>query len=285
MPTNRIITDEQFRPGTTIDGDRLDRAYQGVVDTVNDVGPDLLVRRHHVSRFVAGYQPHVLKSMAGDDNLPWLVSYHDASWTNPAGGPPPGTTIQNPYRVKGQENPGVPLYPQFGSGDSMQYLWTQMFAFSDPVILDSVSCFMVGDSNYLNDFVYGAMTPGHTTGESVDDILLEVSVSSPYAPENTLLGNLAYHKLKFRADYEASSHVAPPFTTHGDMLPAHPAGFAYMQVAVVDLGLNVPLPRDSRIRFSVLVPQYSTGSGGWQAAGLRGAQYGLGLTVLEPTKK
>lgn len=283
MSTNRTITDEQFRDGTTIDGDRLDRAFQGVVDHANQLGPDVLVRRHHANHFVAGYQPNV-RAPSNQGTFPWLNSYNDITRVTPGGVLPPGVNIMNPYRVKGQNNPGIdPTLPNFPS--QAQYIWTQMQYFSAPVILSSVSLWMVGDTDYLNDFVYGVGIPAHTSGDPVNDILVEVSVSNPAAPEDTVQSSISYHKLRFPATSEASGPLGTPVNTHGDMLPAHPAGPVLAQVAIVDLQRNIPIPRGSRVRISVLIPYYSAGAGAWRAAPefYMGQTYSLDATFLEAT--
>lgn len=286
MPTNRIITDEQFAPGTAIDGDRMDRAFQGIQDAVNEVGPGNVVRRHFASHFVAGYQPDIFPPVGAvaDGSAPFYSSYNQVA-NIPAPGLPPGSTISNPYRVKGQFNPGIDPTDPAPTPNEGQYIWTQMYSFTDSVILSAVSCWMFADSAYVNTFEYGAGTPGHDSLGSVNDFLLEIDVASPASPEDTLKGAVAYHKLHVKASWEVSNTHAPA-STHGDMQPPHPAGFAYAKLAIVDTNLNVPIPRDSRVRFSLLIPKYSAGAGAWRQAEdfFRGQTYNLDMVVLEPTK-
>ena len=284
MSSNRLITPEQFVEGTTIDGDRIDRSMSDLVDSYNRVPAGNVARRHFATSFVSGFQPAIREYTSEQANsFPFLKAYNQPSQVFPGATVPPGAVILNPYRVKGSYNPGIDPTTT-GAGD--QLIWTQMYAFSDPVILQGISVWMVGDSAYLNNFIYGAGTPGHTTGEYVDDILLEVSVSSQSAPEDTIKGSLAYHKLGFKSISEASSPNGAPAITHGDMAPAHPAGLVRAQIAIADLDLNVPLPRDSRIRFSILIPLYSAGANAWRQAPQpwMGQTYSSTLTVLESAK-
>lgn len=286
MPTNRIITNEQFAPGTAIDGDRMDRAFQGIQDSVNKVGPGNIVRRHFATHFVAGYQPDIFPptGSVADGSAPFYSSFNQVA-NIPPPGLPPGSTISNPYRVKGQFNPGIDPTKATPTPDEGQYIWTQMYAFTDSVILSAVSCWMFADSAYVNTFHYGAGTPNHPTLGSVDDFMLEIDVASPSSPEDTLKGAVVYHKLLVKASWEASISIAPA-STHGDMQPPHPGGFAYAKLAIVDTNLNVPIPRDSRVRFSLLIPKYRAGTGGWREAEdfFRGQTYNLDMVVLEPTK-
>lgn len=284
MPTNRRVTQEQFSQGTTVDGNRLDRALQGVQDTVNALGPGDLVRRHHAQQYVSGWQPAV-KQSSGEflSSFPFMRILNTSG--DVLGGVPPNTTIQNPYRVKGSFNPGID--PSALTANVTQYVWTQMWAFTDPVILAGVSLWMCGDTAYPNNFVYGANTPGHTAGQSITDLLVEISVASPSNPEVTVQGALAYHKLGFKAATEDSGDN-PSLMGVPDMLPAHPTGPARGYVAVADLDLNRPLPRDSRIRVSVLIPQYmfaGAGTGAWLNTTYpwQGQTYSMTLTTLEPT--
>ena len=283
MSSTRILTTEQFMEGTTIDGDRIDRAMSDLVDAYNHVPAGNVARRHFATQFVAGFQPATRAYTAEQANsFPFLKSYNSPSQVFPGGTVPPGAVILNPYRVKGSYNPGIDPTTT-GSGD--QLIWTQMYAFTDPVILQGISVWMVGDSAYLNNFIYGAGTPGHTAGLYVDDILLEVSIASASAPEDTIKGSLAYHKLGFKSISEASSPNGAPTITHGDMSPAHPAGLVKAQIAIADLNLNVPLPRDARLRFSILIPEYSAGVGAWRQAAKAwmGQQISSTITVLETT--
>ena len=55
--STRRLTDEQFADGTSIDGDRIDRALEDVVRHVNDIPPRDIERRFVQTQFVSGQIP------------------------------------------------------------------------------------------------------------------------------------------------------------------------------------------------------------------------------------
>lgn len=56
--SSRIVTEEQFSDQTTIDGDRLDSAYEDLVDRINDVPKGDIRTRFVPQQYVFGYSPN-----------------------------------------------------------------------------------------------------------------------------------------------------------------------------------------------------------------------------------
>lgn len=56
--STRIVTEEQFSDDTTIDGDRLDKAYQDLTDRVNNIPKGDIRTRFTQQQYVFGYSPH-----------------------------------------------------------------------------------------------------------------------------------------------------------------------------------------------------------------------------------
>ena len=56
--STRIVTEEQFSDETTIDGDRLDKAYQDLTDRVNNIPKGDIRTRFTQQQYVFGYSPH-----------------------------------------------------------------------------------------------------------------------------------------------------------------------------------------------------------------------------------
>lgn len=290
VPSTRRVTEEQFNQGTTLDGNRLDRAFKGVDDTFNNLQPGDVQRRHHAQHYVSGWQPAIRRTFTlPPSSFPFMRIFNQVNdVVGGQGGIPPNLEIQNPLRVKGSYNPGIPLTSNWvGIEGTTQYVWTQTWFFTEPVTLAGFTLWMCGDFAYPNDFVYGTGTPGHTDGKSVDDILIDISVADPSNPEVTNSGALVYHKLAFQAATEDSLPNGAFINAPADMLPAHPTGPVHGFVAIADLDLNRPLPRDSRLRISITIPQYPAvfHGGGWRQAPepWMGQTYSAVLTTLEPT--
>tara|TARA_Y100000114_G_scaffold56942_1_gene52120 strand:- start:11972 stop:13135 length:1164 start_codon:yes stop_codon:yes gene_type:complete len=175
----RVITDEQFSEGTTIDGNRIDRAVQDVQDRVNSVPYGDLQSRWTPTTYVCGWMPQNTRAIkfssskqdhgdpsdisGSDGNVyalhhwPWMRMKNDTSQVPPEEtGSSSGDSVsfRNPYRVKGALAPGI--YPkgfaditdvQFGE----QYCWTRSWFLSQPTILDAIDLVMIVDCPKILD--------------------------------------------------------------------------------------------------------------------------------------
>lgn len=276
--TIRRLTNIQFSPGTSIDGNRLDRAMQDVVDRYNAIQPGDMSKRHTQHQVVLGWSPACFN---GQPKLPFLPMYNSPI-TVVTGTASPDEGQQNPWRAKGTYNPNID--PTTNINTDYQWLWTTSLGFTKPVILDGVSVFMLWDSSYTNNFMYGAHPPpGKVTGQAVDDLFLEVSVDNPFLQENRSQNSIEYHKTRWKVDAEQfTANVIPG--GFNDMYPIHPAG-PPKGIAVNSLGLNIPLPQAARVRFSMGIPEYRVGyESSWQGPGRTpwdGCVYSVVLTFLD----
>lgn len=280
--SNRRITDSQFSAGTTIDGNRLDRAMQDVLDTYNKVKPGNMSKRHTQHQVVMGWSPSVGFTQP---SLPFCPIYNDTP-SIVTGTAIPDLGVQNPWRTKGSYNSN--LDPTNDTVFDEQWLWTTAMTFDRPVILDGVALFLLNDTQYTNDLTYrNPPPPGKTNGDAVDDLFLELTVDNPFLLENRSQNNIEFHKTRWKVDAEKFSSMALPvgFT---DMLPNHPTG-GPVGLALNALGLNIPLPQASRIRFSMGIPEYRAGyTSSWALSGTRpwdNFVYSVVLTFLDATEE
>lgn len=279
--SSRRITTQQFSPMTTIDGNRLDRAMQDVLDVYNKVRPGDMPKRHTQHQIVMGWSP---SCGFAQPSLPFCPIYNDTP-SIVAGTAVPDLGVQNPWRTKGSYNPN--LDPANDTVIDEQWLWTTAMIFNRPVILDGVAVFLLHDTQYTNDLTYrNPPPPNKVNGASVDDLFLELSVDNPFLLENRSQNNLEYHKTRWKVDTEQFVPMALPgvFT---DMLPHHPTG-GPVGLALNDLGLNIPLPQDGRIRFSMGIPEYRAGyASSWQLLGHTpwdNFVYSVVITLLDATE-
>lgn len=131
----RVVTDEQFSDGTTIDGNRLDRAVQDVQDRINNVPYGDLKSRWVPITYVCGWQPQSRKSIYYDTSaslgegfvnstelkegkglvpeihrFPWMPIRNNQFQVPPGeAGSAAGDSItfSNPFRVKGAQPRGM----------------------------------------------------------------------------------------------------------------------------------------------------------------------------------
>lgn len=277
--STRRLTQNQFSPGTSIDGNRLDRAMQDTIEHFNKLPPGSIAKRHTQHQLVMGWTPSIT---ADQPAVPFTPMYN-SDLTVVATTAVPDEGVQNPWRTKGSGNPNID--PTTATAFDQQWLWTTAQQFTKPVILSGVSLFMLNDTSYLNDFLFGvAPPPGKSTGASVDDLFLEVSVDNPFLPENRTQSAVEFHKSRFRVDSCKFSELTGAAFT--DMQPAHPITTSPTGIAINHLDLNIPLPQNCRVRFSVGIPEYRAGyDSGWQTSPQNpwnGCVWSAVLTYLDP---
>lgn len=250
--TTRRSTKEAFSPGTSIDAPRLDRALEDVVTRFDAIEPGDQERHHTQHQIVMGWMP----SRGTQPCFPFLPIYNSDLTCNDV----PDEGFQNPWRVKGTRNADID--PTRINGGS-QWAWTTAMTFPKPVTLDGVSLFMLTDTEYQNTFQYEAPDPppSRSAGDPIDDIVLEVSIDNPFLSEVRTQNAVEFHQTKFKVTGRLFSDQALPAFT--DMQPNHPGG-GPVGVAIDFQGLNIPLPRDARVRFSIVIPEYLNYTSGWQ---------------------
>ena len=268
MSGSRTLTDEQFAAGTTIDGNRLDRAMEDHERRVNNVRKGDLLRRFVQTQFVAGFLPDPIAAGALP-MLPFML------WRNTAGsvsGTVPDAYL-NPQRMKGV----------YKDDDLDPRVWTASFYFKHPIVIVDVVAFLQTDTTgtpYANTFTYGAPVPPHrATGDPVNDIDLLLTVDNPWRPEDQAANAVEIGRHNFRGTAEAFNRAGPP-GAWPDLQTPHPGG-ALRGIAIHARDLNIPLHRDSRARLSLVIPHWTGDLPPWGVNPETEQYYTTTMTVLE----
>jgi hypothetical protein len=280
--TIREASRQQFSDGSSIDGNRLDRAIDDLWSAFMAIEPRWQEYLWVKQTFDQGFIP-IEPDLADPVNVsraPFLPINNDL-WTV---GPPTGAPY-NPWRYKGTFVDGIDPKTLGGPGsDENQYAWETAHWFQLPVILQSLSWVLHTDGDdYPNTFLYGTPPPpGKTNGQPVEDIIVELDVDNPFSPETRSQTAVEVHKLRFRATAQFFVPVGnAAYST--DSQPAAPSGQNPRGVTIDLSDLNIPIPRRSRVRSTIVLPQYDTGTytTGWGADSTRRQWYSNTMTVLE----
>lgn len=285
MSSLRRFTSQQFSDGTTIDGNRLEKALQDLEDWSNSIEDSSFANRWMQSQFILKYLPPTPDSdsflaastVAGNyRRAPFLPIY------NPK-------TTENPHRLKGtrlhwqtgfvEPTPGANQYNE-------QAVWTSSFSVGeDPLIISSVDgVFLTYSSEYTSDWKYGSLSPGGTAGTYSNDIHLQITADNPFLPNLQLKNTIVFHKYLSSADGSLFCDQAINLATIDDMNPSLTSVTSMVPMHETSLSmnldnLNIPIPPYTRLRFSLVLP---VGTGPlWTAQPWRLSIPTLSLTVLE----
>ena len=308
----RRISEEQFATGTTIDGDRIESVLQDIEKLINDIPSGDLLNRWVPQHFHVGYLP---LTAAADANIqtqltaiaapkgPWLPVSNKV--VTPGVSPTPvGAEPTNSFRVKGnrlQYYPPASQNPTFKSTVSSglgaeQIAWEVSFALSSPSILHSVNAyFLTDDDEYTNSFKYTGTAPtGRTASTFVKDVQFHISIDNPFTPEDRRTLNKVFHVREFDVSGSMMSNAAAIPTN--DMLPAlstitnhttsAPVSFKPDEsLAFESSDLKIPLPIDTRIRITCILPLRATSTsavdGPWYQRPFS-FMPSMSITLLEP---
>lgn len=300
-PHPRHMTQEQFSEGTTIDGDRLDRALEEMVDHWNAIPKGDSRSLWVPTRYIQGYTPQDPDADA-KHHFPWLDHCNDARQIAA------GSTadITNPLREKGYVAPGIEPMPDpsvarppEGSPDnSTHWQWTDAFAFRKPVIISDINLFLHVDHPvpnttsgrvFENDFLYDYPAPeGFLTDDDSEDVAVLLAVDSVFKPEDRSLASQALIRRGFRVNREVLWQCATggnprswPIAFNDGAPPDYPGGPLYG--IFINLHVNQPIPADSRVRVARVLPHYSgsPAHGYFEENPWFHQYYSVGLTVLE----
>jgi len=239
--STRRLTDEQFADGTSIDGDRIDRALEDVVRHVNDIPPRDIERRFVQTQFVSGQIP--MDFGVAQVGVPFMRGDNVAAEV--VGGAP--DSFENVRRAKGT----------FHQDQLTPWTWTQAASFRRPVIVVQMDWLLLTDTTFNNALVYDTSPPsGKTNGDSVDDIAVTLTVDSPFAAETRTEDALVLVRRNFKASAENVSLKSPVGFT--DMNPTHPtsADAALDGVWIQLRDIVVPIPKNARVRWSLTIPKW-----------------------------
>ncbi len=271
MPSLREITHEQFRDGTTVDGNRIDASLDGLVATFNALHPRHRESLWVQSQIVGGYVG-VPASVGTQPPTPWMPMLN-------------GNDPQNLTRVKGAAVDGVNLFPFFPTTDRL-YVYEASFSTSKPMLLRALSLMLHTDAaKYLNNFLAGAKAPpGLSNTNPLRDLSLVVQIDHPYDLENRRSTTALLQKVRFSLDtVKANVNAGVPVAT---MLPLMPtaSGFESLEGVFVALrDINAPIPANSRVRIAFVIPQYDVSDydTSWGDTPWEPQSYSWSATVLE----
>ncbi|HIA00737.1 MAG TPA: hypothetical protein EYN66_02295, partial [Myxococcales bacterium] len=160
----REITKEQFSDNSTIDGRRIDKAVEDIVDRANAVEKRDMKRRFFQTQIVGAYVPSTgtvaltVTPSATDDRLPFMSGNN-------------GTAADNLYRVKGERRTSQTK----GAPESL--ISTASFQFRKPVVITGFSAAFITDVTHTNDFEFEPPASDDNLGKSgdSDDVTLSIS--------------------------------------------------------------------------------------------------------------
>lgn len=299
----RNLTKEVFYDGTTIDGSRLEKAVNEVVEGVNDVKKGNTKQRFVATQYHSGFNPPSRLDPNRYSKWPWLQLNNDAAASHM--GVKPESAPTNPVRLKGTSIPGV--NQQEGLGD--QYVWTRTLYFDKPVVLHGVSIFMHNDAGtnaskpYTGTYVTGGPVPytyyspaaeppqGFNALSDTVDLPIVLDVMNPGTPEDAEMTDVEFTRTLYTINGEPSSTYTPNATATGwnDFQPHYNSGDVTdvrpLHGRVVEYrGLNIPIHQRARVRLAIALPLYDGAvytRATWGAAPWYLQAWSSTITVLE----
>tara|TARA_R100000458_G_C8277305_1_gene252804 strand:- start:2898 stop:3845 length:948 start_codon:yes stop_codon:yes gene_type:complete len=275
----RNLTKEVFYDGTTVDGTRLEKAVNDIVEGVNSVEKGNTKQRFVATQYHSGFNPPNRNNTAPPNysKWPWLQLKNNA--TSSSMGVVPEGAPTNPQRLKGTSVPGI--NQQEGLGD--QYVWTRTLYFDKPVVLHGVSIFLHNDTGANGDRPYTGQSAGGVTlkpytyfavGTGVPpqgfsptsdtvDLPIVLDVMNPGTPEDAEMTDVEFTRTLYTINGEPSSTHMPNATATGwnDFQPHYDSGDVTdarpLYGRVVEYrGLNIPVHQRARVRLAVAIPLY-----------------------------
>lgn len=239
MASVREVTKRQFTATTLISGSTMDAAFDDVTRYANAVPPRAVKRRLFRQTAVLGWMPPI--PGATGYRAPWLVQRNDSAGVT---GSMPDLGLTNTDRVKGCYNPDI---VQGAGGIGNVLAWTTAYLFTRPVVLDGFSLFLLADSAFPADIAGVA--------DEWYDLGVVISVDDPFMPEIQSASSVVFQRVRFNTRAYPVSQMAIP-SGWADFAPAHPDGEP-QGVGIDILGLNIPIPQNSRVRMAILLPEYA----------------------------
>lgn len=268
--SNRVITNQQFSDGTTIDGNRIEDAMQDIERFIDKVPSAFVKRRFIENQLVAGWSPYPTlgSTPAGRTAIhPWMK---DAN-TDPES--------KNTYRLKGYYN-----------SDADSYIWNQAFQPEGPIIIEAFDLVMahdLGTDDTSDSQIYkmGTTIYPNYVPPDVTDFELHITIDSPYVPEDRSQNDMELHRHSFSGQAHLFRPKVNTAAPTNDMLPAMNGG-GLSGYAVSLRNLNIPIAPFSRVRYAVVIPLYSAGTGlnNWGARPWASSVWSQTLTILEPNR-
>lgn len=261
----RVFTNQQFAEGTTIDGNRVEMSLQQLEKRVNAVPYGDVKTRWMQTQYVMGWSP-ILSGITSTQQHPWLRTANVAADVY---GATPDHGIMNPERLKGIKNQEISPSGWKVEGDETLYSWTTKLAITGPAILDGLDVMMLRDSDYSQAvFAY------------FSDVDIVIDIDSPFSPEDRTQNAIELHRKNYSS---LATEIRPgSLAKSNDMLPSFVGGDIDGSSLNID-DLNIPLYPGSRLRVSMVIPQYGAPfPGPWGSAPWRTFVPGMVISLLEP---
>ena len=268
----RVVSNQQFSEGTTIDGNRIEDGMQDVERFLDKVPQEFVRRRFVENQIVSGFSP-VPAGAATVREHPWMEDDNGS-----------GANITNRYRLKGYDVARVGL--------SSYYIWSQSVQFGRPVIIDSFNLIMAQDfgtgtgSAHPHEYKMGTSVYPNYVPPNVDDFELHITLDNIHTPDDRTQNSMEIHKHSF----SGLSHLLRPFcrtsnvAPTNDMMPQVYQGGGLTGYAVTISDLNIPLHASARARFAIVIPKYGGGTGGannWTVTPWAASVWSQSIGILE----
>lgn len=269
---SHFLTKDQFQEGTTVDGNRLDRAIADMVSRFNRLRAGDRQHRWVERTLTTHWHPNdqSLGSPFKAGSMPNATLYAGAGLTIPQ---------TNVHKWKGHAVPEVTDYAELKA-------WATSWSSSRRSRLRRfVATCMQIEPYETYDWQYGATPPeGSANGDFINDIAVEILVMNPSAIERRDKSSLVLLRERFRASAQLLYTFTPLPAAPTNMNPPMPSpGYPYG--LVIDVELDVPLPPYARCVAGLIIPDYATSAFDWPwPAGepwLQG-HWSKSLTLLEP---
>lgn len=268
----RYLTQVQFSDGTVLSGKALEDALHDLVSGFNAIKARWLRRRWTQSQHVGGYLgvPFGVGGHA-QPALPWMTVYNDkpSSYI----GSQPNYAPQNRWRLKGHRLADVK--PELsGASDGEQYAYTVAWYFSRATLVQGLFVMLHTDAAYNNSF--------EEESNPVENFIVQLSIDSRFSKEERRLNNALINRVHFSLEAAKFNRIALP-GSWDDMVPAHPGGVIAGRVLDMQ-DLWLPIPEDSRVRMSFIIPSYNSTDSPWENSAGKPWEpqyYSWALTTLE----
>lgn len=256
--STRILTDKQFEDSCVIDTEQLDDALTDIIDKFNNIGPLADISSWCQKQVVWGYTPprwDTTEPLAPNE-LPWLPS------------PPLGVTGIN-ERLKSNDPAGVSMIYTTSPTIATGFCWQMSFWTEDAIVVTDLDIHMAIDSNYgiAYNNPYGPTTYSMTwgsartppspivTGDYIEDIIVSLTVDSPFNQQDPAEVALTLHKSMFSADSQNFNQDVASWET-ADMLPSLAASPYTDGLWIQAKEVNAPIPAKSRVRVNIVIPNW-----------------------------
>jgi len=241
--STRKITREQFSDGTTIDGERIDKSLQDIVDYINLIPVDAESNSFCKKQIVAGYSPRVFNytphapgSTERPPELPWCQMLTGADLAS---------------RMKGTDPAGISPINR-GKG----YIWTIPFRTKEPIIISNIDFALQTDEDsayYPNDWIWTTNGPGKiASGDWVEDVYIQVQVENYINTVDPKEDDITVTKKEFSVDAQFFNPLQGWDSLMYPSIQGERMNGAWLEAKDV----NVPIPANSNIRILMFLPDY-----------------------------